>query len=179
MHVVSCESWQIFQSSSFIEEILETASKQNNNLINLKDTLNTLAIHLSFQVRGSQTFRKCLSISDNRHFLSTMKNMSKNFQKWCTHYTKEMSISSLIAFFPLTFNLIHTLLHSSCSMVRSDILNSHCRCSIKKGVLKYFSKFTGKHLKNTFFHRILPVAASVYYMAYSKCVFPNQYQMNQ
>ena len=83
-------------------------------------------------------------------------------RRWCTHYTKEMSVSSLIVFFPLTFNLIHTLLHSSCSMVRSDILNSHCRCSIKKGVLKYFTKFTGKHLKNTFFHRILPVAVSVY-----------------
>ena len=79
--MVSCESWQIFQSSSFIEEILEIASKQNNNLINLKDTLNTLAIYLFFQVSGSQTIRKCLSISDDRHFLSTMKNMSKNFQK--------------------------------------------------------------------------------------------------
>ena len=66
----------------------------------------------------------------------------------------------------------------------------------KKGVVKNFAKFTGKHLwqslffnkvaglrivKNTFFNRTPPVAASLVYIFYIKIVHPNhqKYFQNQ
>ena len=32
----------------------------------------------------------------------------------------------------------------------TTVRSSHRRCSIKKGVLKNFAKFTGKHIRNFF-----------------------------
>ena len=49
---------------------------------------------------------------------------------------------------PFSYNF-----HSSCSFVagsgRSANRSSHLRCSITKGVLRNFAKFTGKHLCQT------------------------------
>ena len=47
---------------------------------------------------------------------------------------------------------------------RLDVLSrsSHRRCSVKKGVLKNFAIFTGKHLRKRLQHRCFPVNIAKY-----------------
>ena len=44
------------------------------------------------------------------------------------------------------FSLIFITINHTISLKQTHFRSSHQRCSIKKGVLKNFSKFTGKHL---------------------------------
>ena len=52
----------------------------------------------------------------------------------------------------LYFISIHSAFYNNCMKVQKRIfINSHRRCSVRKGVLKNFAKFTRKHLYQSLF----------------------------
>ena len=72
----------------------------------------------------------CLRLTSSKRMLVLTSKMLSGFKRFC---------------------VIHSLLTSSFHQVGS----SHQRCSIKKGVLRNFAKFTGKHLcQSLFFNEV-------------------------
>ena len=125
--------------------------------------LNPVSIYL-FKInnRNRRTMRKTFS---------TWEKLIKKTPERC-HYGIVLSLLLTLTRFHILFWCVYCWLSpSKCRLgiLLKPIVNiyiesrsSHQRCSIRKGVLKNFTKFTGKHLcqsllKKRFWHRCFPV----------------------
>ena len=72
---------------------------------------------------------------------------------WCTTHRLELTIQDGLK--DKFFNKVDNTILQIFYLYQKSPKSSHQRCSIKKGVLKNFPKFTGKHLcQSLFFNKV-------------------------
>ena len=139
--VFSCEFCEISKHAFFTEYVWATASKQNCFLqIIAKTNLWVIYIYFTVHLHTICTLDFCYFVTKwpkqgtnskkpNVLFLFCRMQICRIFTK-STQTTNEKNVCGVI----FGYSVIH------------KVRSSHQRCSVRKGVLRNFTKFTGKHL---------------------------------